>query len=1361
MRRRYRITLALLATPVALTALLLAVLLALGNTEGGRRFIESSTARLSGGTVRLQGLAGRFPDQLRLAQLRLGDPQGVWLEVDDLQLRWSPLRLWSRQGQIELLQAARVSVARAPAYASRKQPRKSQGLWLRGLEIDRLEVARLELGAPLVGNPVAARVQGSARLSSLQQASLQLTAQRLDTVPATYRATAQIDPARVDATLTLQEGPGGPLAHLLRLPGLGALSVELRLNGPREAVDARLEAHAEALQAAVNGTLNLRDRAAQLAVTLAAPAMTLRPGLSWQRLSLQGQWSGALTAPSTTAHVDLAGLTIGPLQIEAMQADLHNQLQDRRQELVMDARVAGLLLPGLPSALLRGAPLGVHGELGLGDASWPMQFILSHPRFDAHGQIQFGAAAAGSASMQLHDLSPVAELIHLDLAGRASLQAKLSRAGTTMRIEISSELEVTGGTPLLAPLLAPRATLTGSLALREGTVELERSELVSPHLHAAAHGGDLRSALALSWTLSVPDLAALSSALAGNLNATGVVQGTRPRLTVAAQASGEVSTHGSALGAMQLRLGLHDLPEQPVGRIELSGMLDQAPLQLTAGAQRGADGVIAVQIERGDWKSAHAEGAIQLEGASHSPHGHFELRVARLEDLQRLLGQKLQGSAAANLDFKGQDSRNRAMVDVQVRDLAVASLQVPRLQLRGQIDQPTSHPTLALQLSASGESAGVSAELGAEARGVLDNLNLSAKLVTAGTPATAARLEAAATLHAGRRELRLTALTAHYRQQTLTLLDPVLVSYGDGLAVDRLRLRLAQALLLARGRLTPNLDLHLSLSNVTPALLRFELPELAGDGRVDAEVQLAGSLARPTGVVSVTGQGLRAHSGAARGLPATEFTVNAQLAGESAQLDVQLHAGEHLQLRLNGQAPLSRTGPMALQLHGNVALKLLNPILEARGQSLLGQTRIDAEIGGTPAAPSVHGTLTLTQGDLQDYPRGVRLRDINATLQADGTQLTLQQFSARAGSGTISATGSLDLGGEGLPLTLSVTAKNAQPLASDLLTANVDIDLKLAGTLRRELTASGQVRVNRADINIPNALPPSVDALKVVRAGEAPPPPPKSWTTVRLDLTVDAPRGVFVRGRGLDAELGGRLHIGGKNSAPDVSGGFDLRNGTVNLAGATLTFSSGTLSFNGTGVRHRIDPTLNFTATNVSPGVTSTLTIGGYADAPVISLSSVPEMPQDEILSRLLFGVSLTQLSPLQIAQIGAALASMSGIGGGGGFNPISAVQRKLRLDRLAISGGATTAAGAAGAASPAAQGPTGTTIEAGRYVTSRVFVGARQTTNGPTQAEVQVDLSKKLKLQTTLGTGGGMVQGTTPQNDPGSSVGIAYQFEY
>ena len=59
------------------------------------------------------------------------------------------------------------------------------------------------------------------------------------------------------------------------------------------------------------------------------------------------------------------------------------------------------------------------------------------------------------------------------------------------------------------------------------------------------------------------------------------------------------------------------------------------------------------------------------------------------------------------------------------------------------------------------------------------------------------------------------------------------------------------------------------------------------------------------------------------------------------------------------------------------------------------------------------------------------------------------------------------------------------------------------------------------------------------------------------------------------------------------------------------------------------------------------------------------------------------------------------------------------------------------------------------------VFVGAKQSTTGFSQVEVDVDLSKHLKLQTRLGNGTATTQGTTPENDPGSSVGMVYQFQY
>jgi translocation and assembly module TamB len=630
-------------------------------------------------------------------------------------------------------------------------------------------------------------------------------------------------------------------------------------------------------------------------------------------------------------------------------------------------------------------------------------------------------------------------------------------------------------------------------------------------------------------------------------------------------------------------------------------------------------------------------------------------------------------------------------------------------------------------------------------------------------------LDAAATLNTHQSKVRMTELKLDYRKQTLRLLSPSVISFADGLAVDQLQLGSAGSELMVAGRATPRLELRASLSNLTAAPLRALLPTLAIDGRIDAHAELAGSLSQPTGKVEVHAKGLRAGGGAARGLPATNLDIDAQLGQETAQVDAHMHAGQGLDLDMNGQAPMNSHAQMALKVNGTFDLSILNPILEAGGQRALGKARIDAQLAGTARAPQPQGTLSLMGVELQDYTRGARLTNLDATITADGETLELKQFVAHAGPGTISATGSVKLGEGDWPVNLKVAGRDVQPLASDLLTANVDLDLTLTGAARTQLNAAGLVNVNRAVINIPNALPPDVETLNVVRAGQKPLPPAKeSPLKVALDYTINAPRAVFVRGRGINAELGGELRIRGTNADVDVSGGFEMRNGTVNLAGTTLTFTDGRVSFNGRGVKKKIDPTLDFTATNsTGGGASATLHVGGYADAPVISLSSVPEMPQDQILSQLLFGSGIQGLSTLQLAQIGAALASMGGVGGGS-FNPINTVQRKLGLDRLSIAGGGsgsgtatTTGSNTLGSAPGSASENNAATIEAGRYVSSRVYVGAKQSTAGPTQAQVQVDLTKKLKIQATLGTGGGSVQGATPQNDPGSSAGITYQFEY
>jgi translocation and assembly module TamB len=144
-------------------------------------------------------------------------------------------------------------------------------------------------------------------------------------------------------------------------------------------------------------------------------------------------------------------------------------------------------------------------------------------------------------------------------------------------------------------------------------------------------------------------------------------------------------------------------------------------------------------------------------------------------------------------------------------------------------------------------------------------------------------------------------------------------------------------------------------------------------------------------------------------------------------------------------------------------------------------------------------------------------------------------------------------------------------------------------------------------------------------------------------------------------------------------------------------------------------------------------------------LSSTPELPQDEVLSQILFGRSASSLSPFELAQIGSALAELTGVTSGG-LNPLSEIREGLGLDQL------TFGADAEGKA----------TLEAGRYVAPGVFIGVEQGASADsTKAKVQVDLTKRLKLEGTVGTSSGSATGSSAGGEGGSSIGVTYEFEY
>jgi translocation and assembly module TamB len=308
--------------------------------------------------------------------------------------------------------------------------------------------------------------------------------------------------------------------------------------------------------------------------------------------------------------------------------------------------------------------------------------------------------------------------------------------------------------------------------------------------------------------------------------------------------------------------------------------------------------------------------------------------------------------------------------------------------------------------------------------------------------------------------------------------------------------------------------------------------------------------------------------------------------------------------------------------------------------------------------------------------------------------------------------------------------------------AVLDLDLVLRGPLLADGSLSGRIGVRRAELRIPENLAPDIPTLGAVREvgpmppGRAPPPARPAPAAVAgppfaLDLRLEAPRAIFVRGRGLEAELGGDLRIAGRLDAPAVTGAFRLRRGSFDLAGRALTLTRGEARFD-TGT---LLPSLDMTATSRARSHTITLSITGRVDAPELRVGAVPELPQDEALARLLFDRETGRLSPFEIAGVAQAAAQLAGLLPAGG-SPADRLRQALGLDRLSAG---------------ADQQGRGATIEAGRYVAPGVYVGVRQGTGGEAPAVgVQVELTPRLRLEAQTQTG-----------PAGDRLGIAYEIEY
>ena len=1293
---------------------------------GPTQLILDLVGKITGGAVNATGVSG-WPNALHVDRLELRDAEGAWLVAEDVTLDWHPYLLATKQAAIDKVTAARLSIPRLQA-ASPGPAAPSSGPPSLPIKIDvkSLHVDRLELGAPVAGVAGAFSLDGSLALPTLLTPTAHLRAVRLDQPGGSYAVDGDVTEQAIDATLAITEPQNGFIAQLAHLPDLGALAVNATVNGPRTALATTLALGAGPLKAAANGTVNLTGEALDLHVTGSAPAMKPAPEVAWQAVALDAHVKGPITKPDATGHFQVDQLAAAGAAIHQLTADLSGN----EGQVTLHAAAAGLRAPLPDPDFLAGSPLTLDATAHLDDPARPVTFTLAHPLFSAAGRAETAGSPTLAMDLAVPQLDPFTQLAGVALQGHTSVHLDAAQLpDSTLTLSGDGTLAISSGLAPLPGLIGDDAKVGLTMRQRGQDLTISRMIVNGRTVQLALTGGQVAGKLTGTIKAALSDLSVVAPTLVGNATAAVDLSGTQTDLAMNAHAQGEIGAPGVPRGPVTVDIAATGLPGAPSGTVKAEGRLAGAPLQLAIDAQRSADGAVTATIDRADWQSLHAEGALQLAPGARLPLGHVQLRMGQLGDLRPFVGQALAGAINATLDLMPDELRLQAAAT----GAGIPGSRVGAASVSARVRDPLGAPVVTATASVTGiDAAGVTGSAKVDVTGPQSALAIrtDAALTLSGTPA---QISGAALLDVPAQSVRLNTLQVAARNQTARLLAPATLRFGGPVAVDRLRVGLQSAVFDVAGQLSPRLDATVTV-RAPASLAEIASPDLKLAGTIALDAKLTGTPALPGGTVRLDVAGLQMLSGTGRAVPPATLNATAALNGRSAQIDARLAAGA-ARLSVAGQAPLG-AGAVALRANGSLDLALLDPILTANGRRARGRLTLDGTVGGTSSAPRVAGSAQLAGGEIQDFTQGLRITDITASIRGEGSTVRLVSLNGRAGQGTVAASGTVGLAAPGLPVDVTLQARNARPLSTDTLQLTADADLTLRGQLQGDLQAGGRVLIRQADIRIPSGLPPSIATLNVIRPGQkrtAPPAGPAP--SIGLDLVVDAPDQIFVRGRGVDAELSGELRIRGSASKPQVAGGFELRRGEISLAGTNLSFNHGKVGFDGTGPGGKIDPTLDFVAESSTTSVTATLTIGGYASAPTIKLTSTPPLPQDEVLSYLLFRRSLKDIGPFQIASIAASLAELTGAGGGN--NPLDKIRNGLGLDRLSV-GGNSSGSGAG--------------VEAGRYVANGIYLGAKQGTSSDsgTGATLQIDITRGLKLETDVGSGKG-----------GNSVGLTYQYEY
>ncbi len=412
-------------------------------------------------------------------------------------------------------------------------------------------------------------------------------------------------------------------------------------------------------------------------------------------------------------------------------------------------------------------------------------------------------------------------------------------------------------------------------------------------------------------------------------------------------------------------------------------------------------------------------------------------------------------------------------------------------------------------------------------------------------------------------------------------------------------------------------------------------------------------------------------------------------------------------------------------------------------QRLSGTVGVAADFSGRVSRPQLAGIIRANNLTYENQTYGTRLSNMAVRGRFTGDRLEIEQLDAVAGEGTVKATGYVSLAADsGYPMDVQVNLQNASLARSEAIATRATGTLALTKTAGQTALLSGRIVLPETRYQVVRQGAEQVPELSGVRfkpprgrprvTGDEPAISAVSlFEQLRLDIDLDAPERLYVSGMGLESEWSADIKISGTSSEPRMSGGVDLVRGTLGFAGRSFELTEGRVRFNG---GRTLDPSITLQASEEIDDITVNVDVSGQAFNPQIAFSSTPGLPQDEIVSRILFGNSVGNLSTIQAVQLAASLNSLRG--SGGGLNPLGKLRSATGIDRLRILGADEDSG-------------RGTALAAGQYITDDIYIEIITDARGFTATQLEISLTPALSV---LSQAGGTV---------GTNANIRYRKDY